>query len=479
MAGIGFELKKLYSQKGIVLKIRANLYAGLVVAGPMVLGFMLLLGAKIISTNANATGHQQDMIIVIITYSLLFSLLLASTLMFVLARYIADTIYVKEYHRILPSMYGAISLLLVIGGIGWGIFLYFSQLPILYSILSFILFCEGVVVWIQVNYVTAIKDYKRILIGFLVGISAGLLVGYVLIHFHFDIIGALLIGACIAYGIISIIFTQALHQYFPRGNGTSLRFLEWLEKYPTLTFVGFFTTLGLFIHLMIMWSSPWGVQVHGLFYHAPAHDIPALLAFVTSLPSAVNFVTSVEVNVYPKYRLYFALLNGEGILSDIEKAEEEMLAVLKEELFYTSIQQIIVTILAIVVIGEILPYLNLGFTSVMIGLFRILCVGYGLFAIGNSLMLFLLYFSNYTGALLSAVSFLVVNTIGTLYTVTLSEVYYGFGFLAAGFIIYLFSLILISSHAKHIDHFVFSTQPIFFMEKKGILTRLARKLDEK
>ena len=46
MAGIGFELKKLFAKKGIILKFRANLYASLVVAGPMLLGVILLLGTK-------------------------------------------------------------------------------------------------------------------------------------------------------------------------------------------------------------------------------------------------------------------------------------------------------------------------------------------------------------------------------------------------------------------------------------------------
>lgn len=226
-----------------------------------------------------------------------------------------------------------------------------------------------------------------------------------------------------------------------------------------------------------MWGSPWGVQVYGYFYHAPAHDIPALLAFVTGLVSTVNFVTSVEVNVYPKYRRYFNLLNGEGSLSDIEKAHDEMLDVLKQELLYLSLKQIIVTIIAIVVVGEVLPYLGLGFTSVMIGLFRVLCIGYGLVAIGNTIILFLLYFSQYKDAFFAAFAFLAVNTIGTLYTITLPEIYYGFGFVASGLAMYLVSLVLLSIYSKRIDYHIFSTQPIFFIEKLGILTRLARRLD--
>jgi uncharacterized membrane protein len=256
MAGIGFELKKLFSKRGITLKLRANLYASLVVTGPMVLGILLLLGSKFISTRAGASAHQQDLIIVVITYSLLFSLLVSSLLMFVLARYIADVLYVEEYERILPSMYGAISLLLILGGIGWGVFLYLSKLPFIFSVLSFMLFCEGIVVWIQVNYITAIKDYRKILIGFLVGIFLGLVVGYLLIQIHFEIVGSLLAGACFAYGIVIFIFTIVLHEYFPVGSGSSLRFFEWIEKYPPLTLVGFFTTLGLFIHLSPGWYPP-------------------------------------------------------------------------------------------------------------------------------------------------------------------------------------------------------------------------------
>ena len=137
MAGIGFELKKLFSRKGIVLAVRANLYASLVVAGPMILGALLLLGAKFISDWGGASNHEQDLIIVIITYSLLFSLLLSSIFLFVLARYVADKLYVNEYDRILPSMYGAISVLLVIGSIAWIIF--FSFFKYFYKFIYFVL----------------------------------------------------------------------------------------------------------------------------------------------------------------------------------------------------------------------------------------------------------------------------------------------------------------------------------------------------
>ena len=270
---------------------------------------------------------------------------------------------------------------------------------------------------------------------------------------------------------------MVLHRYFPLGTGSPLRFLEWLDKYPPLAFVGFFSTLGLFTHLMLMWSSPWGVQVEGLFYFAPAHDIPAFVAFFTTLFTAVNFVTSVEVRFYAKYRMYFSLLNGDGSLSNVERGYEDMLLVLKQELFYLAVQQVFVTIIAVVVIGEFLNYFGLGFNSVMIGLFRILCVGYGLFAIGNSLMLFLLYFSDNFGAFISVSAFVLVNAVGTLYVITLPEVFYGFGFLAGTLALYIVALARLAYYTKRLDFFIFSKQPIFFTNKTGVFTSLARKFD--
>lgn len=477
MAGIGFELKKLFAKKGIILKFRANLYASLVVAGPMLLGVVLLLGTKLIANLGGASHHQQDLVMVLITYSLLFSLLLSSLFLFVLARYIADMLYINAYERILPSLYGIVSVLLVIGVIFWSIFLYVSKLEFVYSIYSLILFSEGLFVWAQINYITAVKDYQGILIGFVVGIFTGLLLGFVFMKFGYDVVASLLAGACIAYGILIIDFTVILHKYFPMGSGSPLKFLEWIDEYPQLPLVGFFSTFALFVHIMLMWKSPLGVQVEGLFYHAPTHDIPALLAFMTSLVATVNFVIFVEVNFYPSYKRYFNLLNGDGSLSDVEKAYEKMMTVLRQELFYLAIQQVFVTVFAVVMIGELLIYFGFGFTSNMIGIFRVLSVGYGLYAIGNSLTLFLLYFSNNGDALLTTAVLLVLNFFGTVFTLTLPEVYYGFGFVFASAIFYLVSLQRLYSYTSRLDYYIFTRQPVFFIKKRGVLTRLVQRLE--
>ena len=96
-----------------------------------------------------------------------------------------------------------------------------------------------------------------------------------------------------------------------------------------------------------MWVGPLQVQVQGLFVGAPYHDVPALVAFLTILVTTVNFVVSVEVNFYPKYKNYYSLFNDKGAVGDITQAGEEMLKVLNVELKYTALKQLLATALAI------------------------------------------------------------------------------------------------------------------------------------
>jgi uncharacterized membrane protein len=477
MAGIGFELKKLFSSPGILPRIRASMYASMVVAGPVILGTLLLFGMKLLSGRAGATGHEQDIIMVVITYSLLFPLMLTSLISYVLTRYVADMLYENKDHRILPSMYGAISILLFIGAPAWALFLYLSKLPVLQSLFSFILFCAAVIVWIQVSYLNAVKDYKSIFLAFLVSITAGLSLGYWFIQLNYEMVASLLAAAAIAFGLMATIYTIVIHRYFPTGSGSAYKFVEWIDRFPTLVFTGLFSTIGLFLHLMLMWGSPWGEQVHGLFYHAPRHDIAALGAYFTTLISSVNLITTVEVRFYPIYRVYFSLLNESGSLGDINKARAEMIIVLSQELFYLALRQLFVTIVAVVVIGEVISNLGLGFTTATIGVFRVLCVGYALCAVGNSMMLMLLYFADNRGALLSASSLLAVNLAGTLYTITLPENYYGFGFLAAGIAFCLVGILVLGAYTSRLEYFIFAKNPGISATRDTILIRFIRWLD--
>ncbi|MBQ3029809.1 MAG: exopolysaccharide Pel transporter PelG [Agathobacter sp.] len=480
MAGIGFELKKLFDQKGVFALLKAYGYAGVICTGPMILGMTLLLGVNAISVASGLPKDDRDFLTSMITYTLLLSMTITNVLGMVVTRYVADCLYSDKQNKIMPAFYGSVSIMMVIGSVVFSLFLLISGVPFSYAFLLFLFLEELIVAWTQMNFLTAIKDYKGLLKAFSMALVIGLGSAWVLTCLlHLPIISTLLSCMCIAYGIMIVWYHAMLRQFFPDSKGSRLEFLGCFETYTSLIGCGVFMNIGLYGHLIVMWGSPIGVHIQGPFYAAPQYDVPALVAFVSTLVSTINFVTSVEVNFYPKYRTYYSLFNNDATLNDIEQAEKEMRLVLQDELSYNSAKQVFVTIMFIVLGTIILPLLPLGFNDEMLGIFRVLCLGYAFYAIGNSIMLMSLYFADEFGAFVSTFAFAIVSIVATIFSQLLPVQYYGFGFVIGAFVYMLVALVRLMYFIKRLKYYVLSTQPLVVKEKDGLFTKIAKYYVEK
>lgn len=460
MAGIGFELKKLFQHTGVFASLRAFGYATVITTGPMLLGVVLLLGLMWICTFAGISKFQRELLVCMITYVLLASVTVTSVLSMVVTRFTADMLFEDRNEEVLPSFWGSALLMMVVGGILWLVFLIFSGATFVQGVFLYILFQELILVWHAMSYLTAIKDYRNMFRSFFVAIGLSLLLGLLLVLFHYPAIESLLFSVSVGYGVKAIWDIVLLYRHFPRSKASAFSFMEWMDKFPELPWIGFFTNMGLFSHLVIMWFSEVGVQVKGLFYGAPYHDISALIAFLTILITTVNFVVSVEVNFYPKYRDYNSLYSDKGTGQDIIQAEKEMLAVLKNEIFYTALKQLLFSCLAIALGGYVLDLVPLGFNEVMKGYFRTLCVAYGLYAIGNMLMLILLYFIDYKGALVGTAVFAAGTVVFSIISLFFPSLYYGFGFLLAAMLFVVVMLTRLNYYIKRLPYYILCVQPL-------------------
>ena len=418
MAGIGFELKKLFQKRGLAATAKAYGYAGVICTGPMLLGIVLLVGIAFICDHTGATRHNRELLNCMITYTLLASLTVTSFFSMVVTRYIADMLYEERHEAVLSSFWGSTALLLVV-------------------------------------------------------------VGFLLILIGIPHVEALMIAVTIGYGIMLLWDVTLLYRYFPQREISAFFFLRWVDRFLPLAFTGLFTNIGLFAHLVIMWCGPIRVHVQGLFYGAPYHDVPAMIAYLTILITTVNFVVSVEVNFYPKYRNYYSLFNDKGEIKDILQAGNEMRKVLNMELKYTALKQLLTTALAISIGQLLLTYLPLGFNDLMEGYFRTLCVGYGLYAIANTMMLILLYFTDYKGALFATGMFAACTTTFTCVSLFFPQVYYGFGFLLGSAVFFLICTLRLGYFIKKLPYYILSVQPIVAEDKTGFFTRLGCFLEEK
>jgi len=480
LAGIGFELKKLFAKKGFLSQVRAFGYASVICAGPMILGVILLLGIMLLCSMTGCSTHTRELLICMITYTLLASITATSFFSMVVTRFTADMLYEDNKKAVLPSFWGSNVIMMAVGSVLYGVFLIFSGANILQIFLCFIFFNELIITWNAMSYLTAIKDYKGVFLSFLVAIAVVFVVGWIcVILLRLPVIESLLFAVTCGYGVMLIWDVILLHRYFPKSDANAFTFLKWIDKFWPLALSGLFVNIGMFSHLVIMWFSDIGVKVHGLFYGAPFHDVPALLAFMTTLVTTVNFVVSVEVNFYPKYRNHYSLYNDKGTIKDISQAEKEMLSTLKTEIFYTSLKQLLTAAVFIALGAYLLDVLPLGFNELMRGYFRTLCVAYGLYAIGNMVMLMLLYFTDYMGALFSTAVFAGATVILSVISIFMPSVYYGFGFLIASMIFVVAATWRLDYFTKRLPYYILSVQPLVMEDRSGRFTRLGEFLEDK
>ncbi len=210
MAGIGFSLKKLFNKKGIFNLCRAYGYAGLICAGPMILGVILLLGITFLSQLAGMGRHSRELLNCMLTYSLLASLTITSFFNMIVTRYISDMLYEEKTDKIMPSFYGSSGLLLTAGCAVWGIFLLFSGVAPVYKVLCLWFFAILVVVWMEMNYLTALKDYKVLVVNFAVSLAAGLLLALVLVYFGRVTVVSLFLCVIFSYGLLMVLYYRQL-----------------------------------------------------------------------------------------------------------------------------------------------------------------------------------------------------------------------------------------------------------------------------
>ncbi len=471
MAGIGFELKKLFKGTGFLSKIRAFAYSALVSLGPFIIATIIIASLILLMNFMDVSYRQRELFIATIVYSFIFSQIIASGFKMLITRYIADQIYAEKFKRILPSLYGVLSIVITISGIIGILFFWNSPLPLYIKLVSYLLFMELVIVFVIMEYLSTVKDYMRIVKSFIAGLLLIVILSYIFLQFtNLDTVFALLLAMDLGFLTVISFMSGYLQKIYGKSERRYFDFLVYFDKFPSLFFIAFCYTLGLYIHNFLFWTSDLGVLIGGTYTYAPVYDVPAFYAFLSIMPAMVVFVVSVETNFYEKYRNYYSLITGKGNFSDIENARKEMTRSLWSEIRNIMELQLFFTLVFIAVGYYVFP--RLGLSQFSIDIFNVLALGAYMCIIMMIIMLILLYFEDRAGALFVAVSFLLSNAIFTFLTLQYSENVYGLGFFAAAFFSLVIALMELMVYLKNIHYHTFCGQPIIYVQKKGVFGKL-------
>lgn len=130
MAGVGFELKKLFQKKGMVQQLKAYVYSTIVVVGPLLLTMLLVLGIQLMMIHFSYPYYLRERFISGVIYAFIFSYLIVSLISMVITRTVSDRIYQKKYEDILPIFYRTLQCILPVSALIGIIYLILAPLSI-------------------------------------------------------------------------------------------------------------------------------------------------------------------------------------------------------------------------------------------------------------------------------------------------------------------------------------------------------------
>lgn len=463
MAGIGFQLKKLFRHQGFMMNARAYAYSAFVTVGPMLLCMVMVMVIQNLLKLYGAPLSERELFVAVAQYAFVFSQLFTSGFIMIMYRFIADMIFLKQLEYILPSLHGMIAVILLIGGISGAIFYLRSPLDWNLKITAYLLFIELLIIWIQMVYISALKDYMRIVKSFCYGVILGIGCSYVMLEF-FHIVKVYAVIGCIDLGffVMILLFTHHIEVFFRDNNRKYFHFFSYFDKYPALFFIGFFYTLGLYIHNFIYWGSHFQVMVEKTFALAPFYDVPVFYALMSIIPSMVIFVVSVETEFYETYKNYYSTILNGGTIRDIQKSKKEMYNALMQQIGRVVEVQLFFSVFSLML--GILFFSRLGLNKLQLETFFLLVFG-AYFCITMYIMtLVLLYFDDRKGVLGITALFLLTNTLLTYLLVQTNS--HGFSFFLSSLLSLLASLIRVYYLLKNIDYYTFCSQPILIKEEK-------------
>lgn len=473
MAGIGFQLKKLYNRSGFFSKMHALGYSASVAVGPMFLTILLVTFAREWLL-ALGTPRTEVMLFMASTqYSFTFSQIITGGFLFIISRYVADLTFLKKEEDVLSSLYGILATCLSIGFVLTILFYWNSPLPFSFKLISYLFFCELMAIWILSMYVSALKDYKKIASSYFFGVlTAGILI-YIIIHLFeqtsaFAILSALTIG----FLVVVIILMSNVRNYFRINTHKYFHYFYHIENYPLLFFIGLFYYVGLYGHSFVIWfSTDYQSIIKETFVLAPFYDVPIFYAYLSVLPSLILFMVTIETSFYTVYKKYYSrILNG-GSLKEIQLAKSEMFRVLKNELIFLAQIQVVIVFLFIFMGIQLLP--QLGLTNGQVNIYIIAVIGNWFLSLMVTVFLILLYFDAQHPTLKITAIYCFSSIACTFIAAFFFDIY-GAGIFIASSLGLFFSLSYLKESLDSIDYKTFCSQPIIPIQKNSKLDQLLK-----
>ena len=469
MAGIGVKLNRIYHKNTITTNIIGFFYSTVVTIAPVLVVIInLMLMQKVLKFNT-VGFFDRELFSCTVLYVFIFSLLTTSPFNAVLSRYMSDVIFEERYEDVQPCHRVGLltnicfSCLFAIPFCFWEHLV--GGVPIYYVFTGYCCFVSLVMVFYNMLYLSICKEYRLISLYFLTGMVTSFLLSLFLRFVcKVSITYSMLLALTVGFFVTAVLEWAKIHQFFPDNSEEYGRVFAYFRKYWHLILINFLYTLGLFVHNFVFWGTDMAIHLVKTFVCNQPYDMATCLAMFTNISASVIFISRVEMYFHERYRAYAdAVFGGRGI--DIRNTKKRMFRQLGSELMTLVRLQFIVSVIIYLLFVIFLP--GMGYAGLVMRIYPMVAAGYFILFLMYSEIIFLYYFEDLKGALLTAVSFCGVTFLASLVAVHLSSIFYGTGVWVGSVTGFVVAYMRLRWMEKHLDEHMFCRGNIM-KQAKGI-----------
>jgi uncharacterized membrane protein len=453
MAGIGLDLNRLVKRGGYLSASQAYLSSAVIAAGPWMTS-VTALAALDWASRGFLPPSSRALLFVTITYAFGASLVITGALQMVVTRYLADRLYAEDEAAVTPAAKGILLtafplLVLVIPFAVWG------PLDLPYRLAAVNLVIVLCLVWLLTTFLSATRDYMRLVLVFVSSYGVSLLAAIALGR-QYGLTGGLL-GFNLGQVICAVLLGMHVQHEFPSSAGFSLAFVSYIRKFWDLALLGLVYAAAIWADNVMLWFSPSGLTTAGFFRVFPAYDTGKLAAYLLTVPAAAVFLAHLETNFYKHYRDFFVTCMKSGSsLARYREARDGMRSAVRDGLSTILKLQGFVALFALIMAPELARLL--GIPAAHVGMLRWEIVGASFQFVLLVAILLLLYLEVRAATLGVVLLFGAANVGLTLTTVMLGPAFYGIGYAGAALLSAGLGLIVLNRHLRRLDYLTFMGQ---------------------
>lgn len=454
MAGIGFRLRALATRGSYLEATTAYLSSAVISTGPWLSGAAALLVLHTTSATY-LRADERSLLFATLIWLFALSLLVAGGPQMMLTRYLADRVYAKEMSCFAPTCLGVLSLCVPLALLTLP-FLLLAPFPLAYRLLVATLFLTLTLIWLVTTFLSAARDYLRIVLIYLFSCGCGALAAFVLGR-QAGMQGSLA-GFTFGEVFCLALLLESIYREFPSSQVVSWAYLSYLRRFWDLWLIGMLFTWGIWIDSLLFWSSAHAEVIHGFYRLFSPYDTTRFAVSLSTMPGAALFLLRLETGFFEHYRNFYRFIGSRGTLVELGRSREGMARAVRSAVWTLLKLQGLIALFCCVVARDLTGWLGLAPRWVL--LLRIqACAGPGQFLL-FVLLLFLLYLDQRKAVLLVVVLFVLGNAGLTLASFALGEAFYGAGSLLAGWAAALVSWLLLCVHIRRLEYHTFMPQPM-------------------